>query len=164
MRHTLLGLLALVVFCAPGAARAETAPARVPSPEEVDCAIRLTPYALQFVDQALEAQAWVVLNAAHELAQANGGAYPASVADFVAQLPRGERMENLLTGKRNVPSDDIGCPYGAIIYRPVTAGGQVVACEVVVPLLNSDDVLTLSSDAVWSTIPNDIALNDEPRP
>lgn len=148
MRHPIITALTLVVLCAPVLAAAESIPVRVPNANEVDCPLRLTPYALEYVDDALEAQAWVVMNAAHEYAVDNGGFYPATVDDFVAHLPRGERMENLLTGKRNVPSEMDPCPFGAILFRPIQDQGETIGCDVIVALM-SGDALTLSSDGIW---------------
>lgn len=155
-------IIALAILGAPAWAQTGPGYAHVPQSDVSDCEFRIVPWAMEFVDRALEAQAWAVLLAAQEYAVDNDGNYPADVAAFIGYLPRGERMENLLTGKQNVPCDAIKCPHGAITYRAIDPQGQPVGCEIVV-LTVSGDPIVLLSDEVWRDHLPPIALNTEAR-
>lgn len=163
--QTLLFTLALAVLCVPVLALAEELPVTVPTVQELESieALPVAPYDMNVVNRALEAQAWTVLFAAHEYAVANGGVYPEAVEDFEDRLPRGERMQNLLTGARDVPRERCTTPLGSIVYCPIIWNGHRVACLVTAISYRGETIRIVSDQGWWQRVneeatPNVVAL------
>jgi len=156
LRHqTLLtGLALAVVACVPAQAQVDALPATVPTTQELESveALPVAPYDMNVVNRALEAQAWTVLLAAHEYAVANDGMYPEEIEQFESHLPRGERMQNLLTGSRDVPRERCTTPLGSIVYYPIVWKGHIVACQVTAISYAGKTIRVVSDDGWWRRV------------
>ena len=153
--------LVLVTFLATSlaeVAEAQVLPASVGARDTDLSGLRITPYDVDVFEQALEAQAWVVLDAARAHASANGGWYPTTVSEFTSRLPRGERMANLWTGEVTVPSVDPLEAPGSILYQPIVWEGHVVGAEVVAVGWRGERTTLVSDLGWWKRVQADQAL------
>lgn len=160
MRRTIGAALPLVVgllFGSVAVADAGAADAASAPTEAAPAALEVAPYDQPLVQRALEAQAWVVMHAAHAHAVAHDGVYPAEVEDFADRLPSGDRMQNLWTGAELVPADTESRGAGSIVYRPIVWHGHRVGCEVTVFGPYGEPTTLVSDLGWWRRVQPDVA-------
>jgi hypothetical protein len=149
--HTLRTAAALAVLC-PLLLVADPAPATdatpVSIPDRDTPTLDIAPYDRPVVQNAIEAQAWVVLSAARDYARAHEGRYPTDVDQLAPWLPRGERMRDLWTGEVRVPIDELRPLPGTVVYRPIVWEGHAVGGEVIA-LGPWGEATTFVSDLGW---------------
>lgn len=129
------------------AGRCPAAPASDSDPD-APTVLAVAPYDVELADRAVRTQAWVVLHAASAFAARNGGNYPVDIEQFEDQLPRRQRMHNVWTGERDVPSAPGGSGIGSVEYRAIYWRGHPVGCQVVA-IGRYGERTTLVSDLSW---------------
>lgn len=137
----------------------DTAAAAARPTESSPATLEVAPYDMPLVKRALEAQAWVVMHAAHAHAVAHDGIYPEEVAEFADRLPSGERMKNLWTGTDLVPADTESRAAGTIVYRSIEWQGHRVGCEVTVFGPYGEPTTLVSDLGWWRRAQGDVATS-----